>query len=192
LRYDRFCLSFPPWHSILLLSPGRLPRSCFYSIIESNFIFLQDNLLQQGWSGFLSREKLAMILRMEKRDEVLRRIRERIQELGLRQAQLASYLGLTQGNLSQRLAGKIRFTLDELAKLLPLLDLSFLPLPQQTVPLTNPGITLLVQTLSQLSDTDRREFFLVAALVLEGKLSEPQRSQVCGALRLLASGGTET
>jgi transcriptional regulator with XRE-family HTH domain len=129
---------------------------------------------------------------MEKRDEILRRIRERIQELGLRQAQLASYLGLTQGNLSQRLAGKIRFTLDELTKLLPLLDLSFLPLPQQTAPLTNPGITLLVQTLSQLSDTDRREFFLVAALVLEGKLSEPARSQVCGALRLLASGGTET
>jgi transcriptional regulator with XRE-family HTH domain len=135
----------------------------------------------------LVKGKTCYALCMENRDEVLLRIRQRIQEMGLRQTEIASYLGLTQGNLSQRLAGKIRFTLDELAKLFPLLDLTFLPVQQQTAPTTDPGLVLLTQALSELSDTDRREFFLMAALVLEGKLSEPVRSQVCQALRLLAS-----
>jgi transcriptional regulator with XRE-family HTH domain len=139
----------------------------------------------------LVKRKTCYALCMEKRDEILRRIRERIQELGLRQAQIASYLGLTQGNLSQRLAGKIRFTLDELAKLLPLLGLSLLPLPQQTASTPDPAIMLIANALSGLSDTDRREFLLMAAVVLESKLQEPARSQVCEALRILASRSTE-
>jgi transcriptional regulator with XRE-family HTH domain len=118
-------------------------------------------------------------------------VAERIQELGLRQAQIASYLGLTQGNLSQRLAGKIRFTLDELAKLLPLLGLSLLPLPQQPASTPDPAIMLIANALSELSDTDRREFLLMVAVVLESKLQEPARSQVCEALRILASRSTE-
>ena len=72
--------------------------------------------------------------------------------------------------------------------LFPLLDLSFLPLDQQTAPATDPALTLLAQALPQLSNTDRRELLLTVALVLEGKLPEPARSQVCEALRILAGG----
>jgi len=125
---------------------------------------------------------------MENRDEVLQRIRQRIMELGLRQGEVAKYLGLDQASLSRRLAGQTSFTLEELVKLFPLLALSPLPSPEQTAHVADPAIVLVAQALSQLSDQDRREFLLTAAIILEGKLREPARSQVCGALRLLAGG----
>jgi transcriptional regulator with XRE-family HTH domain len=124
---------------------------------------------------------------MERRDEILGIIRQRIQELGLRQRQIANYLGITQGNLSQRLAGKIRFTLDELAQLLPLLDLPPLLSVEQETLGTVPEIALLAHALSELSAKDRQELFLFMAIILEGKLQEPMRSQICSSLRFLAN-----
>jgi|RhiMetdeSRZDD1v2_1073273.scaffolds.fasta_scaffold334201_1 transcriptional regulator with XRE-family HTH domain len=136
----------------------------------------------------LVKRKTCYDLCMENRDEVLQRIRQRIMELGLRQGEVAKYLGLDQASLSRRLAGQTSFTLEELVKLFPLLALSPLPSPEQTAHVADPAIVLVAQALSQLSDQDRREFLLTAAIILEGKLREPARSQVCGALRLLAGG----
>jgi transcriptional regulator with XRE-family HTH domain len=51
---------------------------------------------------------------------------------------------------------------------------------------THSAFTLLSHALEKLSDMGRREFLLVAAIVLEGMLPEPARSQLCRPLRFLA------
>jgi hypothetical protein len=56
----------------------------------------------------------------------------------------------------------------------------------------NPAASLFATALGALSAHDQREFLLLAASVLEGKLREPVRSQVCEALRILADAGTGT
>jgi hypothetical protein len=51
---------------------------------------------------------------------------------------------------------------------------------------TDPALHLFATALGALSIHDRREFLLVAASVLEGKLPDSIKSQVCVRLRILA------
>ena len=124
---------------------------------------------------------------MEQRDDLLARIRQRMRELRLTQTALARFLGINQGNLSRRLSGKVPFTVSELARLDSLLGLSAPPGERE-----DPAVSLLTRALSVLSEWNRREFLLLAASFLEGKLQEPAKSQVCEALRLLAGETRET
>jgi transcriptional regulator with XRE-family HTH domain len=119
---------------------------------------------------------------MDRPNETLLRIKQRIRQMRLTQSALARYLGLSQASLSRRLSGQAPFTLAEMALLNSLLGLSGEE---------NPAVFQFATALSALSEHDAREFLLLAASVLEGKLQEPTRSQVCEALRILAKGSTE-
>jgi transcriptional regulator with XRE-family HTH domain len=119
---------------------------------------------------------------MNRPNETLRRIQQRIRQMRLTQTALARYLGVSQASLSRRLSGQAPFTLAEMALLNSLLGLSGEE---------NPAASLFTTALGALSAHDQREFLLLAASILEGKLQEPMKTQVCEALRILASGSTE-
>jgi transcriptional regulator with XRE-family HTH domain len=110
--------------------------------------------------------------------DTLRRIRQRLRQIHMTQNALARYLGLSPSNMSRRLSGQTPFTVTELAQLDSLLGL--------TSGVDDPAPRLFATALGALSAHDRREFLLLAASILEGKLQEPVRSQVCEALRILA------
>jgi transcriptional regulator with XRE-family HTH domain len=118
--------------------------------------------------------------------EILPSILQRISDLKLTQEYLGQYLGLSQTSISRRLSGKTQFTFDELGKLSSLLGLQHWQEDTTSFPEGDYGLSLLQQSLGKLSDQDRREFLFVAAIVLESKLREPAKSQLCGSLRLLA------
>jgi len=118
--------------------------------------------------------------------EILPSILQRISDLKLTQEYLGQYLGLSQTSISRRLSGKTPFTVDELGKLSRLLGLQNWQEDTTSFPEADYGLSLLQQSLGKLSDQDRREFLFIAAIVLESKLREPAKSQLCGSLRLLA------
>jgi transcriptional regulator with XRE-family HTH domain len=113
-------------------------------------------------------------------------IRQRLYELHLTEQELGQHLGLSQSGVSRRLSGKKPFTVDELCKVAVFLGLQPELQIIETAPETDYGLHLLHQSLAKLSEQDRREFLFAAALVLEGKLQEPAKSQLCSSLRRLA------
>ena len=115
---------------------------------------------------------------MERPNETLLRIRQRIRQMRLTQAALARYLDLSQASLSRRLSGQLPFTVPELAQLDSLLGL--------TSGVEDPALRLLAIALGALSEHNRRDFLVLVASALEGKLQEPVKTQVCEALRILA------
>ena len=96
----------------------------------------------------------------------------------LTQAALARYLDLSQASLSRRLAGQIPFTVPEIAHLDSLLGL--------TSGVDDPALRLFATALGALSGHNRRDFLVLVASALEGKLQEPVKTQVCEGLRLMA------
>ena len=96
----------------------------------------------------------------------------------LTQTALARYLDLSQASLSRRLSGQLPFTVPELAQLDSLLGL--------TSGVEDPALRLLARALGALSEHNRRDFLVLVASALEGKLQEPVKTQVCEALRILA------
>ena len=118
--------------------------------------------------------------------EVLPIIRQRLHELRLTEQDLGNHLHLSQSGVSRRLSGKKPFTVDELCKVAAFLGLQPSLQIVEAPPETDLGLHLLHQSLGKLSEQDRREFLFFAAVVLEGKLREPAKSQLCGSLRRLA------
>jgi transcriptional regulator with XRE-family HTH domain len=106
--------------------------------------------------------------------------------LDVTQEDMAHYLRLDQSSISRRLSGKTPFTLHELEKLDHLLGLDAAMGHGEKPIDRDQGGQLVQEMLKHLSKEGRSEFLLVAALVGEGKLADPLKSQICDALRLLA------
>lgn len=143
--------------------------------------YKHKNVIAPFTGGFLS----GIFVCMERINDLLARIRNRLDELGVDQKALASFLGLTQGNISRRLSGQTAFRPVELAKLERLLGISLLANTELTQ-IEDPGMSLVLESLSILSARDRKELYFVIALILESKLAGSQRGYICDSLRTLA------
>ena len=106
--------------------------------------------------------------------------------LDLKQEDVGKYLRLDQSGISRRLSGRTPFTLHELEKLDHLLGLDAAMGHGEKSNERDHAGQLVQEMLKHLSKEGRSEFLLVAALVGEGKLVDPVKSQICDALRLLS------
>jgi transcriptional regulator with XRE-family HTH domain len=123
---------------------------------------------------------------MSRIKKLLPLIHKRMTVLAINQEDVAQYLRLDQSSISRRLSGQTPFTLPELEKLDHLLGLDAAMGHDEKPVDRDQGGQLVQEMLKHLSKEGRSEFLLVAALVGEGKLSEPIKSQICDALRLLS------
>lgn len=120
---------------------------------------------------------------MRRSDEIIRLVKSVIRKRQVKEEALAQAIGKARQTLNKKLNGFVPLFYDEVVAMAEFLGMPDLAGKDTEPPdKWDPRITYLVDTLMQLSTSDRREFYRAASFILETKVPKNKRKKTIRAL----------